>query len=193
MADEDSNWVRSLMLGLGALLGISVLVGGIISMLALGAANVVGLGGGSDDPTRQPSLYIPSSSPTPKTEKPQQPPSSTASAPSPSPSAQPEQPTKSASPKRDRPKPQSIILRAQPQSVSTYERINLTGTYRGGNGVTLQVQRFEGGWVDFPTSATVSNGTFSTYVETGRGGVNRFRMIDRSTGRTSEPVAVTVR
>ncbi|MGH8964210.1 MAG: hypothetical protein ACRDXB_02610 [Actinomycetes bacterium] len=80
-----------------------------------------------------------------------------------------------------------------PQRAATFQRINLTGSYRGGNGTTLQVQRHEGRWVDFPTSATVSGGRFATYVETGHTGKNRFRVIDESSGRASKPVTVTVR
>jgi hypothetical protein len=55
------------------------------------------------------------------------------------------------------------------------------------------VQRREGGWRDFPTSASVSGGTFSSYVMTGQSGVNKFRVVDRSNGKTSNVVTVRVR
>ncbi len=58
------------------------------------------------------------------------------------------------------------------------EQIDLTGVYPGGEGAILQVQRFENGtWTDFPASpVSVSDQTFSTYVQTGQPGVQRFRM-----------------
>ena len=42
-------------------------------------------------------------------------------------------------------------------------------------------------------SATVSNATFSTYIQTGTPGVNRFRVIDSDTKRASNEVRVRVR
>ena len=51
-------------------------------------------------------------------------------------------------------------------------RIDLTGTYPGGEGAVLNVQKFSNGqWQDFYSiSATVTNGTFSTYIQTGTPG-----------------------
>ena len=58
----------------------------------------------------------------------------------------------------------------------------------------LQVQRFEGTWTDFATvSARVSGGIYNTYVLTSRSGKARFRMTDTVSGRSSNPVTVTVR
>jgi hypothetical protein len=59
----------------------------------------------------------------------------------------------------------------------------------------LNVQRFENGaWQDFySVSATVTNATFSTYVQTGSTGSVRFRVIDSDTQLASNPVQVTVR
>ncbi|MEJ7690929.1 MAG: hypothetical protein WKF76_11130 [Nocardioidaceae bacterium] len=55
------------------------------------------------------------------------------------------------------------------------------------------MQRDEGsGWADFPTSATVSAGTFATYIVTGVTGLNRFRMLDTVTGRASNVVKVFI-
>ncbi len=87
----------------------------------------------------------------------------------------------------------AIQLSASPQSAGTYDRVNLSGSYPSAEGTTLQVQRYEfGAWVDFPTSATVSGGTFSTYIQTGRSGLNRFRVLDTSTGRASNVVTVSI-
>ncbi len=179
------------MIGLAALLTVSVLLGGVISLLALGAVNVTGLSGSDSAPPPEPSLYIPSPS---KTEEPEQPQETVA--PPESPTVAPTEATTSPEkPRTKKPKPQrAITLAASPQSVSPYQRINLVGSYPGANGTTLQVQRLQGGaWASFPTSATVNNGSFSTYVETGQGGPNQFRVIDPSTGRASAPVTVNVR
>lgn len=184
MVDDDSNWAKQLLISLGVLVAISLVIGGIVSLVALGAADVAGVAGdeaqGSASSPEQ-SLYIP---PTPTaSEEPESPAETEA--------ATPEEPAET---KKPAPKPRrQIILQVSPKQAAIFERINLTGSYRGGNGTTLQVQRNEGRWVDFPTSATVQGGTFATYVETGRAGKNRFRVIDESTGRTSKPVSVTVR
>jgi hypothetical protein len=73
------------------------------------------------------------------------------------------------------------------------QQIDLTGIYPGGEGAILRVQRFESGqWQDFPVTASVSNQTFSTYVQTSRSGVNKFRVVDTDSGLKSNPVRVTV-
>jgi hypothetical protein len=59
----------------------------------------------------------------------------------------------------------------------------------------LQVQRATvpgDSWVDIPVTVTVSGGTFSTYVQTGRAGPNRFRVIDTDKEQTSNEVTVTI-
>ena len=73
------------------------------------------------------------------------------------------------------------------------QQIDLTGVYPGGEGAILQVQRFtNGAWTDFPVTASVSNQTFSTYVQTSQAGVNRFRVVDTDTKLESNEVKVTV-
>ena len=108
-----------------------------------------------------------------------------------SPGASPSGP---AAPSRTpRPKAAALVLQASPTQVRPLGRIDLTGTYRGPGTPTLQVQRREGGgWSDFPVQATVRGGTFATYVQTGRGGSNRFRVVDPRTGKASNAVTVAV-
>lgn len=194
--DEKGNVPRELLIGLGALLATALVIGGTVSVVALGAANLAGVGADSAA-SEEPSLYRPTST------------QASAEPPEPVESRQPEAPTGSAVPESepqvepsvsDTPEPKKqrdargqISLSASPQSASTYENIYLTGTYGGGAGATLQVQRFEGGWVDFPATATVRGNSFETYVASGQGGENRFRVIDQSTGRASEPVSVILR
>jgi len=55
------------------------------------------------------------------------------------------------------------------------------------------VQQFENGaWSDFPVTASVSGGRFSTFIQTGMVGLNRFRMLDTDTGETSNEVKVQI-
>lgn len=86
-----------------------------------------------------------------------------------------------------------LQLDVSPQQVGPGQRINLTGRYRGGNDAQLQVQRFEGGaWADFPVTASVSSGTFQTWIQTSRTGEQRLRMLDRSNQTASNEVTVRV-
>ena len=73
------------------------------------------------------------------------------------------------------------------------QQIDLTGTYPGGEGAILQVQRLQGGaWADFPVTMSVSGGTFATYVATGQVGANQFRVVDTDTQVASNEITVTV-
>jgi len=86
-----------------------------------------------------------------------------------------------------------IVLSAGQTAVAPMQQIDLTGSYAGGEGAVLQVQRFEAGdWQDFPVTASVSGGTFTTYIQTSQSGANRFRMADTDTGTTSNEVTVTI-
>lgn len=191
--DERGNVPRQLLIGLGALLATALVIGGTVSVVALGAANLAGVTSADSSASEEPSLYRPT-----KAEASAEPPEPVA----PSLSAEPEapEPEEIEPPKSDRPEPKKqrdtrgqIRLSASPTSGSTYENIYLTGTYRGRAGATLQVQRFENRWVDFPASASVRGGSFQTYVASGQEGQNKFRVVDQSTGQVSEPVSVILR
>jgi hypothetical protein len=99
-----------------------------------------------------------------------------------------------SSPRIHKPKKQ-ISLQSGEATVSPMGRIDLTGTYPGGEGAVLNVQKFSNGsWQDFYSiSSTVTNSTFSTYIQTGTPGVNRFRVIDSDSKLTSNEVKVTIR
>lgn len=180
MNEDDDGRLRPVLVGLGALVGVSLLVGAVVSLVALGVADVTGVSGG-DDPGRatsaESSLYMPSPSNSKK--------------PAPEQSKPAEEPGEAEPSEKEGSVP-LITLSAGPSSVSTFDRIYLRGTYRDADGATLQVQRFEGGWADFPATATVQNGTFETYVESGQGGANRFRVLDESADLSSKPVSVDV-
>jgi hypothetical protein len=170
--------------GLVALVGVGLAIGLLAGGGALVATRVLGLDAAetaTDSAARQ-SMYLP------------QPEKTTASAPS-------TQATQTAASEPTGPvfttktPDTGISLQAGQTTVSPMQRIDLTGTYVGGEGAVLQVQRATGpgdSWVDFPVTVTVSGGTFSTYVQTGRAGPNRFRVIDTDKEQTSNEVTVTI-
>lgn len=182
--DEDPpGWGRQLLVVTGVLAAVALAIGGVVSLIALGAAKVTGLDSSQSHASAKPSLYIPSGRPTVGLD---QFPAPTAKS---SPSASSEA-SASPTPKK---KDTKITLQAFPQQVSSGQRINLTGVYRGGEGARLQVERFEAGrWADFPVGASVSGGQFTTYVMTSRTGEQRFRVIDPVSDARSNPVQVTV-
>lgn len=181
--DEEAHWTRQLLVAVGVLVAVALVIGGVVSVVALGAANVSGIDDARPSASAEPSLYIPSGDPTTRPEQYPDPEGSgqtDAATPTPTPS---ESPTR---------RPRAISLQAFPRQVSANQRINLTGVYQGAEGASLQVQRFEGGWSDFPVDASVQGGAFTTYIYTGRSGVNRFRVVDQATGRKSNAVRVTI-
>jgi len=185
--DEDTSWQKQLLVATGMLVVVGLLVGGVIAVVALKAADVAGVGRPRVQSTEPPPGLSRSTPPPTKTTT-----NSPATLAAPTTSA----PTTSApTTTTTQPRPQRAIrLLASPQQAGTYERVDLSGVYRGAaDGTTLQVQRDEGsGWADFPTSATVSAGTFATYIVTGVTGLNRFRMLDTVTGRASNVVKVFI-
>ncbi|MEO5709259.1 MAG: hypothetical protein ABIQ59_05515 [Nocardioidaceae bacterium] len=181
--DEDAHWSRQLLVAVGVLVAVALVIGGVVSVVALGAANVSGIDDARTTATAKPSLFIPSGEPTTRPEQYPDPVGSGGSDAA-SPSATPSKsPTK---------RPRAISLQAFPRQVSANERINLTGVYAGAEGTSLQVQRFEGSWIDFPVDASVKGGAFTTYVYTGRSGLNRFRVVDQASGKKSNAVRVTI-
>jgi hypothetical protein len=183
--DEDTSWTRQLLLGVGALVAVALVIGGVVSVIALGAARVTGLSDDRPTATAPASLYIPSAEPTTTPEALPDPEGAAGSA---SAAPSPATPSPTKKPKKRK----AISLQASPQQVPANERINLTGAYPRSDGASLQVQRFESGWVDFPVTASVRGGSFATFVYTGRSGPNRFRVVDKASGRTSNPVRVVV-
>ncbi len=182
-ADEE----RPIVFGLLALVGVAVAVGLVASVAVVLGAHVLGLGGGNAAVVAGDggaTMVVPK----PVKTQPADGPSITLGS---NPTAQD---SDSQPPKIKKPKTQ-ISLQAGQTSVSPMGRIDLTGTYPGGEGAVLNVQKFSNGtWQDFYSiSATVTNGTFSTYIQTGTPGMNRFRVIDSDTHRASNQVKVQIR
>src|SRR3954465_126928 len=57
--DDDSRWGRQLLVALGALVAISLIIGSVIAVVALGAAKVSGIGRTGARASSTPSLFIP--------------------------------------------------------------------------------------------------------------------------------------
>jgi hypothetical protein len=186
---------RPVLNGLVALVAVGLGVGLVLALVALLGTKMVGLDGGDGgsaaaDSTVRDSMYIPSefeatgdggpliTLATEDTDEPSQ----TAT------EAETSESTETASPKAGK-----ISLQAEQTSVGAGDRIYFSGVYPDGEGAILWVQRWEdGGWVDFPASVGVTNGTFRSYVFTAVSGVNRFRVIERDTGKTSNEIRVRV-
>lgn len=183
---------RPVLTGLAALVAVALVVGLLGGFAALVASKAVGLDGGevevaSSETTATGTMYIPEITATETPSGPQVTLAPGEESPTSTSTGTTESPTEPAKPKK------IISLSAAQVTVSAMQQIDLTGTYPGGEGHILQVQRFENGvWVDFPVTASVSNETFSTYVQTSRPGPNKFRVIDTDTQRKSNPVTVTV-
>ena len=182
MADGEG---RPVLTGLVALVGVAVVVGLILGGAALAGTQVLGLGGdsASTETTSAETLYLPKPSKTPDSNDPEltlAPGDETASA---SASA-----TESETPEDE------LTLSAGQTEVGPMENIDLTGVYPGGEGAILQVERLTGDdWTEFPVTASVSNETFTTYVQTGQLGESTFRVRDTDSGDVSNEVTVTVR
>jgi hypothetical protein len=184
--DVDEN--RPVIAGLIALVGVALAVGLVAAVALVGGAHLLGLGGGHAAAVGG-DVGATLDVPKPQKTHPANGPSITLGT---SPTSSSTGDTKS--PTIQKPKKQ-ISLQAGETSVSPMGRIDLSGTYPGGEGAVLNVQKFSNGsWQDFYSiSATVTNGTFSTYIQTGTPGMNRFRVIDSDTKRASNEVKVQIR
>lgn len=187
MADREERAERPVLTGLLALVGVGLAVGLILGLVVLAGTQMLGLGGGSEttNTTSKQSMYLPRPE---KTESVKgalitlDPGATQATNSTPT-----EDPTQSESASKQ------ISLSVGQTAVAQMEQIDLTGVFPGGEGEILQVQRFTGGsWRDFPVTVSVSDETFSTYVETSQTGVNRFRVVDTDTALISNEVRVTV-
>jgi hypothetical protein len=179
---------RPVLAGLLALVGVAVAVGLVASVAVMGGAHLLGLGGGRAEGGvggAGATLYLPK----PQKTQPASGPSITLGTSSTQSSSTVNPHLHVGSPKKQ------ISLQAGEQSVAPMGRIDLSGTYPGGEGAVLKVQKFSNGsWQDFYSiSATVTNATFSTYIQTGTPGVNRFRVVDSDTKVASNEVKVTIR
>lgn len=204
---DGQEWWRPVVTGLGALVAVSLAIGLVIGLVVLGATKFLGGDGGTDTAAETPRRALPELAITDeeRTDLHLRP---TPNAPGDGadeagdeagdgaggedPDDEDETDRKRKK-KKDDAEPE-ISLSASPTQVSAMGRIDLTGVYPGAEGVTLEVQRrVDGRWESFSgVTARVSGGTFSTWVQTGRSGPNRFRVYDADADLASKPVTVRV-
>ncbi|WGL52289.1 hypothetical protein P5P86_00310 [Nocardioides sp. BP30] len=177
--------------GLIALVSVTLAVGLVLGVVTLVGSHVLGIGSdGNGSSSADQTLYLPTPTPTPTPSDPL-----VTLAPQQSGTALPtDEPTPSESPTATTSAAKQITLSAGETSVSPMQQIDLSGVYPGGEGAILQVQRkLDGTWQDFlSVDAAVSGGQFSTYVQTGQLGVQKFRVRDTTSGLVSNVVSVTV-
>lgn len=184
----DQDQKHPIVAGLIALVAVAVSVGVLLGIVVLVGTRVLGLGhvDTSDSSGGGASLYVPSPSPTQTASGPEvtlsSEPSQTSDA------SKPSKPTKSKSAEKE------ISLQASTTQVSPMQTFDISGVYPGGEGSLMRLQRqVNGKWVDFGIpDVAVTNGQFSTHVQTGRPGVQKFRMKDIDHDVTSNVVRVTI-
>ncbi len=187
--DFDGEPGRALAQAGIAMIAVALLVGAAVGFALLTAARIGGLSS-EDTASAQPrddspaSLYMPAYEPTedvgngldlPEVDE--------------TPSALPDS---EASTKSSKPKSKGITLFVAPQQVGPGQRINFNGVYEGNEGASLQVQRKEGGWTDFPVTASVQGGSFETWIQTSRTGKAKFRVFDKEADKGSNVVTVQI-
>ena len=89
----------------------------------------------------------------------------------------------------------TIELEDLTESARPFEAVRIQGTYRGGAGTFLRVQRWEEGkWLNFPLpTKTDQSGQFITQAEFGQPGRYRLRVLDPDSGVTSKPFVVVIK
>ena len=89
----------------------------------------------------------------------------------------------------------TIQLEDLADSARPFEAVRIQGTYHGGAGTFVRVQRWEGGtWVDFPLPTKIDqSGQFITQAEFGQPGRYRLRVLDPDSGVRSKPFVVVIK
>ena len=116
-------------------------------------------------------------------------------------SATPDGPSSSAGrptasePRNGSPQEETIQLEDVTDSARPAETVRIQGRYRGGADIFLRVQRWETGmWLDFPLpTKTDQLGQFTAYVELGRPGRYRLRVVDPGSAVTSKPFVLVIK
>jgi hypothetical protein len=89
----------------------------------------------------------------------------------------------------------TIQLENLADSARPFQTVPIEGTHRGGAGTFLRVQRWEGGeWISFPLpTKTDQSGRFTGYIEFGRPGRYRLRVLDPGSGLTSKTFVLVIK
>jgi hypothetical protein len=183
--DDESDWQRQVLIGLLVLVTVGAVVGGIVALVTIKAADLAGI----DNTNTTTGVHGPPGGSGPG-------PTDTASSDTSSPTTGTTDtaPTRPTRPTDTTTTDSVLTLAASPLAVSPSERIDLNGSCAAlPSGTVLQVQRRESGqWTDFPVTATCSGGSYSTYILTGQTGPNMFRMLALGRTETSNTVRVQV-
>jgi non-ribosomal peptide synthetase-like protein len=80
-------------------------------------------------------------------------------------------------------------------SAKPFQTVRIHGTYPGGAGTFLRLQRWEAGnWLAFPLpTMTDQSGQFTTYVQIGQPGQYQLRALDPDSGVTSKPFVLVIK
>ncbi|RZU15981.1 hypothetical protein EV645_3523 [Kribbella rubisoli] len=88
----------------------------------------------------------------------------------------------------------SITIKSDKATAKAWAKISFTGKASGiAKNTVVQVQRLENGkWVNFPaTTKVTSKATYSVWVQSGRVGVNKFRVVAAGTASAAASVTIT--
>jgi hypothetical protein len=88
----------------------------------------------------------------------------------------------------------AITIKADKATAKAWAKVSFTGKTSGiAKNTVVQVQRFENGkWVNFPaTTKVTSKATYSVWVQSGRVGVNKFRVVSAKTASAAVNVTIT--
>lgn len=190
--DRDDDVTKPILAGLGALVGVAVVVGVLAGLVVMVGSRVVGLGGDSSASADGggeggASLYMPPLEETSEASGPLHTLFSTGS-----PDESEASPTDTIT-KKKKPKKKPITLSASPATVSGSQELYLSGTYPNGEGATLNIEMKVGdaAWTEFTfVDANVSGRQFSTYVYTSQTGDIQWRMWDKAKNVRSNPVTI---
>jgi hypothetical protein len=88
----------------------------------------------------------------------------------------------------------TISIKSDKATAKAWAKVSFTGKTTGiAANTTVQVQRLENGkWVNFPaTTKVTSKATYSVWVQSGRVGVNKFRVVTAKAASAAVSVNVT--
>jgi hypothetical protein len=88
----------------------------------------------------------------------------------------------------------SVTIKSDKSTAKAWAKVSLTGRTTGiAKNTTVQVQRLQSGkWVNFPaTTKVTSASTYSVWVQSGRVGVNKFRVVAAGTASAAVAVSIT--
>ena len=173
---DETSWQKQLLIGVVMLLVVGGLIGVVVAVAGLKAADLAGIGETKHTTSSGQRLHIPRNVGTHR---------SGASC------AHPASSTSTGAARHHRHAHRAFSLTASPKTARSLQKINLTGTYKAHDGTTLQVQRRQdGGLGRLPDDRTRRRRQLATFIETTHLGANHLRMTDKASGRSSNVATV---